>query len=176
MEERTGEAFELGEQLTVVGRKLAVGDTAPAFALDYLDPTDSALRTVRLADSAGRVRLLNVVNSLDTPVCHLETRRWEDLRSDLPADVLVYTVSMDLPYAQARWQAAEGVRHPALSSHRLETFGQDYGVLIKEWRLLQRAVFVIGRDDRLVHVEYLADQMREPDYAAATTASRRAAG
>ncbi len=176
MEERTGEAFELGEQLTVVGRKLAVGDTAPAFALDYLDPTDAALRTVRLADSAGQVRLLNVVNSLDTPVCHLETRRWEDLRSDLPEAVLIFTVSMDLPYAQARWQAAEEVRHPALSAHRLETFGQDYGVLIKEWRLLQRAVFVIGRDDRLVHAEYVADQMREPDYAAAIAAVRGAAG
>ena len=172
IEERTGEAFELDARLTVIGRKLRAGELAPAFSLDYLDPSDSSIRTVRLADSAGSVRLLNVVNSLDTPVCHLETRRWEELSGELPPEVQIYTISMDLPYAQARWQIAEGVTHPALSSHRGEQFGQDYGVLIKEWRLLQRAVFVIGRDDRLVHVEYVADQMREPDYTAALAAIR----
>src|SRR5262245_31177198 len=94
VEERTGEAFELGEQLTVVGRRLGVGEAAPEFALEHFD--GSAMATVRLADSAGSVRLLNVVNSLDTPVCHVETRRWEALRHDLPAGVRVYTVSMDL--------------------------------------------------------------------------------
>jgi thiol peroxidase len=82
---------------------------------------------------------------------------------------------MDLPFAQARWQTAESVTHPALSSHRSEQFGRDYGVLIKEWRLLQRAVFVIGRDNRLVYVEYVADQMREPDYGAAVAAVKSAA-
>jgi len=175
MEERIGEAFELGEQLTVVGKKLQPGEQAPDFILDSLDPSDSAIHSVQLTDSAGTVRLLNVVNSLDTPVCHVETRRWEELRADLPAEVRIYTVSMDLPFAQARWQAAEGVRHQALSTHRSEQFGQDYGVLIKEWRLLQRAVFVIDRHDRIVYAEYVADQMREPDYAAALEAARGAA-
>jgi thiol peroxidase len=175
IQERTDEAFELDARLTVVGRKLQVGEPAPDFTLDYLDPSDSSMRTIRLADSAGRVRLLNVVNSLDTPVCHLETRRWEELSGELPPGTRVYTISMDLPFAQARWQAAEGVAHPALSSHRGEKFGQDYGVLIKEWRLLQRAVFVIGRDDRIVHIEYVADQMREPDYDAAVAAVKSAA-
>jgi thioredoxin-dependent peroxiredoxin len=175
MEERIGEAFELGEQLTVVGKKLQPGEQAPDFILDSLDPSDSAIHRVQLTDSAGTVRLLNVVNSLDTPVCHVETRRWEELRADLPAEVRIYTVSMDLPFAQARWQAAEGVRHPALSTHRSEQFGQDYGVLIKEWRLLQRAVFVIDRHGQIVYTEYVADQMREPDYAAALEAARRAA-
>ncbi len=174
MQERTGEAFELGERLTVVGKKLQPGEAAPDFILDYLDPTDSTIHHMRLVDSAGMVRLLNVVNSLDTPVCHVETRHWEQLRTALPSDVYLYTVSMDLPFAQARWQTAEGVRHPSLSAHRSEQFGQDYGVLIKEWRLLQRAVFVIGRHDQIVYAEYVADQMREPDYAAAMEAARQA--
>jgi thiol peroxidase len=173
--ERTGEAFELGEQLTVIGRRLRPGEPAPDFALDRLDPQTSTIQTVRLADSAGQVRLLNVVNSLDTPVCHTETRRWEASRGDLPAGVRLYTITMDLPFAIARWCAAEGVAHEALSSHRSEQFGRDYGVLIKEWRLLQRAVFVVDRGDRIVHAEYVADQMQEPDYGAAMAAARSAA-
>ena len=175
MEERTGEAFELSEQLTVVGRKLRPGDAAPDFELQHVDPADSSAHAVRLAGSAGKVRLLNVVNSLDTSVCHIETRQWDKLRGDLPPDVVVYTISMDLPYAQARWQNSEGVTHQALSAHRSEQFGQDYGVLLKEWRLLQRAVFVIDRDGRITYAEYVPDQMREPDYDAAMEAVRQAA-
>lgn len=173
-EERTGEAFELDLQLTVVGHKLQRGDAAPAFALDYFDPTDSSIHSVRLTDSAGQVRLLHVVNSLDTPVCHVSTRRWDELRAELPPGVRLYTISMDLPFAQARWQGAEGITHQALSAHRSEQFGQDYGVLIKEWRLLQRAILVIDRQDRIAYAEYVADQMREPDYAAAIAAVQQA--
>ena len=172
--ERTGEAFELDEQLTVIGKQLAAGDPAPDFALDHWD--GSAMHSVTLADSAGTVRVLNVVNSLDTPVCEVETRRWEGLRRGLPAGVTLYTVSMDLPWAMARWNAAEQVEHQGLSSHRDERFGQDYGVLIKEWRLLQRAVFVIGKDDAVAYAEYVADQMLEPDYDAAVAAAKQAAG
>ncbi len=171
--ERMGEAYELGEQLTVIGRKLQPGDVAPDFALDCFD--GETMRTVRLADSAGSVRLLNVVNSLDTPVCHVETHRWENLRADLPENVCVYTISMDLPFAQSRWQQAENVAHQALSAHRDERFGRDYGVLIKEWRLLQRAVFVIDGAGRVTYAEYVPDQMREPDYTAAISAARHAA-
>ena len=175
MEERTGEAFELGEQLTVVGRKLQPGDMAPDFALDHIDPTDSSASVVSLADSAGKVRLLNIVNSLDTPVCHVETRQWDKLRAELPPNVVVYTISMDLPYAQARWHTAEGVGHKSLSAHKSEKFGQDYGVLIKEWRLLQRAVIMIDRDGRVAYAEYVPDQMKEPDYNSAVDAARQAA-
>ncbi len=174
MEERTGEAFELGEQLTVVGSKLRPGDKAPDFNLDHLDPNESAMSTVSLGDSAGKVRLLNVVNSLDTSVCHVETRKWDRLRADLPEGVEVYTVSMDLPFAQARWHSSEGVGHKSLSAHKSEQFGQDYGVLLKEWRLLQRAVFVIDRDDNIAYAEYVPDQMREPDYDKAIAAVRQA--
>lgn len=173
VEERIGEAFELGEQLTVIGRQLRPGDPAPAFTLDHFN--GSAVKPVRLQDSAGKVRLLHTVNSLFTPVCHVETRRWEELRAGLPPGVELYTVSMDLPFAQERWQVTEDVKHPMLSTHRSEQFGRDYGVLIKEWRLLQRAVFVIDRHDRIVYAEYVADQMREPDYGAALEAARRAA-
>jgi thioredoxin-dependent peroxiredoxin len=174
MVERRGEAFELGEQLTVMGRKLERGDTAPAFTLESFDATAGTMRSVDLADSAGKVRLLNVVNSLDTPVCHVETRRWDGLRENLPGNAILYTISMDLPYAQARWQAAERTAHEVLSSHKSEQFGHDYGVLIKEWRLLQRAVFVIDGDGQIVYTEYVADQMHEPDYDAALRAARAA--
>lgn len=133
VEERVGEAYELDEQLTVIGRKRVPGEQAPDFSLDCLDSSESTIRTINLANSAGTVRLFNVVNSLDTLVCHLETRRWDALCRDLPAGAIVYTISMDLPYAQARWKSAEGVDHQTLSSHRSEDFGRDYGVLIKEW-------------------------------------------
>jgi thioredoxin-dependent peroxiredoxin len=173
MEERTGEAFEFDEQLTVVGSKLRPGDVAPDFALDHFD--GAAVRSVQLADSVGRVRLLNIINSLDTPVCHTETRHWEELRGEMPPSVQVYTVSMDLPFTQTRWMRMEEITHQGLSSHRSEQFGMDYGVLLKEWRMLQRAVIVIDRQGHIVHAEYVPDQMAEPDYNTAVAAARLAA-
>ncbi|HSJ09619.1 MAG TPA: thiol peroxidase [Longimicrobiales bacterium] len=171
--ERTGEAFEETVRLTVVGEKLQVGMAAPAFELDTLEAGAAFPRTVTLDESRGHVRVLNVINSLDTPVCHVETRRWQDLLGDAPG-VKLYTVSMDLPFAQLRWCGAEDVGHTALSSHRSERFGIDYGVLLKEWRLLQRAVFVIDGNDQVAYAEYVADQMQEPDYDAALAAVRSA--
>lgn len=175
MTERVGEAYELGEQLTILGPQLQVGAAAPDFALETFDAEAQAMRTVGLGDTGGQVRLFNVVNSVDTPVCHIETRRWDGLRGDLPADVALATISMDLPFALSRWQTAEGVGHVLWSAHKSEDFGRDYGVLIKEWRLLQRAVFIIDRDNRVVYAEYVADQMAQPDYDAAVTAARAAA-
>jgi len=170
---RTSEAFEEAIQLTVLGERLAAGDPAPAFELDCLTPGDAFPHTVSLADTDGSVRLLNVINSIDTPVCHVETRRWEEIRASLPEGVTTYTISMDLPFALARWQTAENASHELLSAHRGERFGEDYGVMLEEWRLLQRAVFVIGRDGRIAHAEYVADQMQEPDYSAAFAAIER---
>jgi thioredoxin-dependent peroxiredoxin len=172
IEERTGEAYELGEQLTVMGRKLEVGKPVPDFALDHFD--GETISTVRLSDSTGSVRLLNVVNSLDTPVCDVETRRWDELRSDLPDGVVLYTISMDLPFAQARWGSSANLRHQALSAHRSEDFGREWGVLIKQWRMLQRAVFVVDPDGLLTYAEYVADQMQEPDYTLAVEAAAAA--
>jgi thiol peroxidase len=118
---------------------------------------------------------LNVVNSVDTPVCHVETCHWQALVKLLPQDVVLYTISMDLPFALARWASQADADHALLSAHRSDQFGRDYGVLLKEWRLLQRAVFVIGGDDRIAHAEYVPDQMREPDYDAALAAIAQAA-
>ena len=173
--ERVGEAFEGDIKLTVIGKRLEAGSTAPEFSLDILNPGDAVPHEVTLADGAGRVRLLHVVNSLDTPVCHLGAHRFERMAADLPQNVDVYTVSMDLPFAQLRWRASGGVSHGALSGHRSEAFGRDYGVLLREWRLFERSVFVIDGRGRLNHVEYVADQMAEPDYDAALTAARAAA-
>jgi len=169
MQERIGEAFEAGEQLTIVGAKLRVGDAAPDFALDWIDETTGAVTSVGLADTTGSVRLLNVINSIDTPVCQIETRTW-DGRIAAESEVSVFTISMDLPFALDRWRETESSGHKLLSSHRSDQFGQDYGVLLKEWRLLQRAVFVIDAHGLIAHAEYVPDQMREPDYDAAIAA------
>jgi len=164
VEERPGGAAEAGRPLTVVGRKLEPGDVAPDFELDCLDA--DGFRTVRLADTKGFVRVLNVINSVDTPVCDVQTKRL-DWQLD---GARLLTVSMDLPFAQARWAREAGVRHPQVSSHRSEDFGRDYGVLIKEWRALQRSIFVIDGSGRVRYVEYVVDQDSEPDYNAVVDA------
>jgi thioredoxin-dependent peroxiredoxin len=175
MEERMGEAFAGTEQLTVVGRRLHPGGTAPDFCLHYLDLVDMAVHTVRLADLAGMVRLLSVVNSLERPVCQVVTQRWEALREVLPADACIYTISMDTPEVQASFQDRTGVLHQALSAHHSVQFGQDYGVWLREWQQLQRSVVVLDRADHIVYVEYVSDQLSEPDYTAAIQAVQQAA-
>ena len=170
MEERIGGAEEDGQALTVVGRMLQPGEPAPDFTLDHFD--GSAMSSVSLGELAGSVVVLNVVNSVDTPVCDVQTRRVDSL---FPG-AKVLTVSMDLPFALARWTSAAGVNHPAVSSHRSEDFGRSYGVLIKEWRELQRSVFVIDPQGRLGYTQYVADQNDEPDYDAAVEAVSRLAG
>ncbi len=174
MEERMGEAFAGTKQLTVIGRQLQAGDPAPDFRLDYLDLADLAVRTIFLADSTGLVRLLNIVNTLEYPRCQQVIKQWEALQVMLPPDACIYTVSVDPPQMQARWQDTVGVLHQILSAHRSHQFGQDYGVWLKEWRQLAQAVFVLDRNDRIVYAEYVADQLREPDYAAAMQAVQRA--
>jgi thioredoxin-dependent peroxiredoxin len=178
VEERVGEAFELGEQLTVVGRRLRAGEAAPEFALERFD--GEAMSTVRLADSAGSVRLLNVVNSLDTPVCQVETRRWEQSRGDLPAGVTVYTVSMDLPFAQKRFCGSEGIENiQTLSDFRGSSFGRAYGVLIKDTPLaglLARALFVVDPAGTIRYSQIVPEIAQEPNYDEALNALRAAAG
>ncbi len=176
MEERVGGAFAGSEHLTVIGRRLHPGGTAPDFCLNYLDLVDMAVHTVRLSDLAGMVRLLSMVNSLERPICQMVTRRWEALCAALPLDACIYTVSMDTPEVQARWQDRTGVLHQALSAHHSVQFGQDYGVWLREWHLLQRSVVVIDRTDRIAYIEYVTDQMSEPDYTAAIHAVQQAAG
>ena len=170
MEERIGGAEEDGQPLTVVGRMLQPGERAPDFTLDHFD--GSSMSSVSLGELTGAVVVLNVVNSVDTPVCDVQTRRVDSL---FPG-AKVLTVSMDLPFALARWTSAAGVTHPAVSSHRSEDFGRDYGVLIKEWREFQRSIFVIDSEGRLTYTEYVPDQNDEPDYDAAVEAVSRLAG
>jgi len=164
VEERVGGAAEAGQPLTVVGRQLELGDVAPDFELDHLD--DTGLHTIRLADTNGLVRVLNVVNSIDTPVCDVQTKKL-DWQLD---GARLLTVSMDLPFAEARWAREACVRHPVVSSHRSEDFGRAYGVLIKEWRALQRSIFVIDGSGHVRYVEYVVDQDAEPDYNAVVDA------
>jgi thiol peroxidase len=175
MEEHKDLAFAGAQRLTVGGRRLHPGDAAPDFSLDYLDVADLAVRMVSLADSTGMVRLLNVVNSLQRPVCQRVTQRWEALCADGPANVCIYTVSMDSPQMQASFQDSARVLHQALSAQRSDQFGQDYGVWLVEWQLLQRSVFVIDQNARIIYTEYVADQQAEPNYVAALQAVALAA-
>ncbi len=166
MEERVGGAFALDDHFTVVGRKLQPGDQAPDFSLDYVDLIDMTIHRAQLMDSGGIVRVFSIINSLNIPTCRRQTQRWEELSSSFPPDVCLYTISMDLPYAQVEWQASEKIIHQTLSAHQNEQFGRDYGVLLKELRLLQRAVFVVDRNNYIAYAEYVADQHCEPDYEA----------
>jgi thiol peroxidase len=163
-DERFGDVTWEGSGQTALGTRLAPGDLAPDAEL--LSPE---LKPVRLSEFAGAVLLLSTVPSLDTPVCDLETRRWNEEASRLPG-VTVLTVSMDLPFALERWRDANGVGQPLASAHMNERFGVDYGVLIKEKRLLARALFLVDAERRLRHVEYVREVDDHPDYGRALAA------
>ena len=167
--ERAGAASLRGNPFTVIGSELKPGDPAPEFNLVGAGNAD-----VSLKDTAGKVRIISTVPSLDTAVCSTETKKWEAQRADL-GDIAMITVSMDLPPGQARWTSENSVEHTVASSHRSEQFATDYGVLIKELRYLQRAVFVVGKDDKIKYVEYVQELPSEPDYDRALDAAREAA-
>ncbi len=169
VEERPGAVTLRGNPFTLLGRELKAGDTAPDFTL-----VGPGMSEVTLREWAGKVRLISCVPSLDTPVCSAETQKWEARRADL-GDIAMLTISMDLPPAQARWCTENKVEHTVASSHKNEQFAIDYGVLIRELRYLQRAVFVVGKDDTIVHVEYVKEIASEPDYDKAIAAARQAA-
>ncbi len=156
-----------GKMLTVVGPELKPGDAAPDFRLVAND-----LSVKTLGEWAGTTRIVSVVPSLDTGVCDRQTRRFNELAASIP-DVVVLTVSMDLPFAQKRWCGAAGVdKVHTLSDHRDASFGAAWGTLIKDVRLLQRAVFVVGKDGRVRHAQYVVQTGTEPDYDAALAAAR----
>jgi thioredoxin-dependent peroxiredoxin len=172
---QTTERFGLiqvgGKDATVVGDDLAVGNTAPDFTAQALDWSN-----VRgLAGTAGKVRILAAVPSLDTNVCDRETRRFNAEAASLSKDIAIEVISTDLPYTQKRWCGAAGVDQvQTLSDHMNVEFGVKYGVLIKERRILRRAVFVIGRNDKLTYVAYMPKLGDEPDYAAVLDAAKKA--
>ncbi len=159
-QERMNAATFKGGPLTLIGPELKAGDKAPDFKL-----IDTGLKPVTLADSKGKTRLFSVVPSIDTPVCDLQTKRFNQEASKFPANVAVITVSMDLPFAQGRWCGLSGAEKiQMLSDYRERAFGQAYGVLIKELQLLSRAVFVIGPDDKVQYAEYVKEVTEHPDY------------
>lgn len=164
--ERPGDVTFQGNPLTAMGSKLNVGKKAPEFELLAND-----LSMVKLSGSAGKVRLVSVVPSLDTPVCDLQTRRFNEQLDALGDCVTGYTVSADLPFAQARWCGAAGVkRMQTLSDHRAMAFGDAYGTHVKELRLESRAVFVIDGTGVIRYVEYVKEITNHPDYDAALAA------
>ena len=169
-QERTGAATFQGNPLTLLGPELKVGDKAPDFVLLAND-----LSAVNLQKTAGKVRLISVVPSIDTPVCDLQTRHFNQDASNLGEGVVILTVSMDLPFAQKRWCAAAGVdRVVMLSDHRDASFGAAYGTLIKELRLDSRAIFVVDRNGAIKHVEYVKEITNHPNYDAALLAAKNA--
>lgn len=159
-----------GNAVALSGTELKVGDTAPDFNLQ-----SNGLEDVNLAASAGKTRIIATIPSLDTGVCHAETKRFNDEAAALP-NVAILVVSTDLPFGQKRWCGAEGVDKVAcLSDHRAASFGQSYGVLITGGpldRCLTRAIFVVGADNKIKHVEYVPEITSHPNYDAVLAAAK----
>lgn len=165
-EERKGVITVEGKPLTLLGDEIKAGDPAPD-----VEVLDNDLAPVKLSSFRGKVCIILSVPSLDTPVCDVETRKFNEEATRLALDVALLTISMDLPFAQKRWCGAAGVtRIQALSDHRDASFGESYGVLIKELRLLARAVFVVDRDGIVRYVDVVKEITNEPDYEAALNA------
>ncbi|MBP2112860.1 MULTISPECIES: thiol peroxidase [Paenibacillus] len=165
-QERTGVATFKGNPITLVGPQLKAGDSAPQFTV-----SKNLLEDVTLTEYAGKIKLISVVPSLDTGVCDAQTRRFNSEAAGLGDDVVILTISTDLPFAQARWCGAAGIDSViTLSDHKETSFGQAYGVLIKEFRLDMRSIFVVDKNDTLAYVEYLGEMAEHPDYEAAISA------
>jgi len=166
MKERSGIATIEGKPLTLVGEEVKVGDKAPDFTV-----LDNDLSPVDFSSYRGKVCVISSVPSLDTPVCDTETRRFNQEAGRLGSDVVILTISMDLPFAQKRWCGAAGVdKVQTLSDHREASFGTAYGVLIKELRLLARAIFVVDREGIIQYIQLVKELTKEPDYEAVLNA------
>jgi len=170
-EERSKVITFKGNPMTVCGPALKLGGPAPAFQV-----VDNALQPVTQKTAAGKVQLITVVPSIDTPVCDTMARRFNEEAAQLPDSVEIYTVSLDLPFAQKRWCGAAGIeRVKMLSDYQERSFGLNYGVLIKELKLLARAVFVIDKTGKLAYQEIVKEVTAEPDYTAALNAALKLA-
>jgi thiol peroxidase len=168
--ERPGATTLKGNPLTLIGPELNAGAAAPDFSV-----TDGNLKPVSLKDTGSNVRIISVVPSLDTPVSDAQTKRFNEEAAKLP-DVDIYTVSMDLPFAQKRWCGAFGVdKVKMLSDHKDGSFGANYGTLIKELRIESRAIFVVDRHNTIKHAEYVKEVADHPNYETALAAARSAA-
>jgi thiol peroxidase len=171
MSERFGAVTMKGNPLTLVGQEVKAGDPAPDFKV-----VDNNLGPFQFSSRAGKICILSAVPSLDTPVCDLETRRFNQEAASLGPGVEIFTISMDLPFAQKRWCGAAGVdRVQTFSDHREAAFGLAYGVLIKELRLLARAVFVVDGSGLIRYLQLVKELSTEPDYEAVLQAVRQLA-
>jgi thiol peroxidase len=169
MSERKGLVTFMGNPLTLIGNEVKVGDTAPDFVV-----LDNNLSPVKLSSFRGKVCILSSVPSLDTPVCDTETRKFNEAAGRLGKDIAILTISMDLPFAQKRWCAAAGVNQvQTLSDHREASFGNAFGVLIKELRLLARAVFLVDRKGVIQYIQQVKEIASEPDYEAVFNALKK---
>jgi thioredoxin-dependent peroxiredoxin len=177
--ERKGVITLEGRPLTLLGPELKVGQKAPDFSLAPPNPRvelAANATSVGLSQSNGKVRVISVVPSVDTPVCDLQTKHFED-EANAYGNVMFYTISMDLPFAQARYCGANGVtRMEVLSDYREGSFGTAYGVLIKELRLLSRAVFIIDKDNSVKYVQYVKEISQPVDFDTALTALKELVG
>jgi thiol peroxidase len=170
-QERSGAVTMRGNPLTLVGPELEVGAEAPDVALVSPQMQETSIRPT------GTVRIVSVVPSLDTPVCDIQTKRFNEEAANVGPGIEIVTVSADLPFAQARWASANGVGDVSfLSDHRAMAFGDAYGTHVKELRLDARAVFVIDPAGRIVHAQYVRELAEQPDYDAAIKAAKKAAG
>ncbi len=168
MNERAGIITFKGNPMTLLGPELKVGDKAPEFSA-----VDTTLAPVGIDSHAGKIRIISAVPSLDTPVCDTETRRFNQEAAVLPENVVVLTVSMDLPFAQKRWCGAAGIdRVITLSDYRDRSFGYAYGVVIKELLLLARCVFVVDGQGIIRYIQQVPEVTSEPDYAAVISATK----
>ena len=171
MEERSAAVTMHGNPLTLIGKELSVGDSAPDLEL-----LDNDLNPIKLSSYRGKVCVISSVPSLDTPVCDMETRRFNEAAGQLGEDVAILTVSVDLPFAQKRWCGAAGVEKVVtLSDHRDTAFGTAFGVLIKELRLLGRSIFVLDRNGIIQYIQNVKELSEEPDYDAVLGAVQKIA-
>ncbi len=159
MERKSLVTFQ-GNPLTLLGNVLNVGDKAPQFTA-----LDKDLSPVSLSDFAGKTKIISVTPSLDTPVCNLQATTFNKAAASLSTNIALINVSMDLPFAIARFCSAEGIdRLTTLSDHRDASFGLSYGVLVEELRLLARSIFVIDKTDTIRYVEIVPEMTNEPNY------------
>ncbi len=167
--ERTGIVTIKGNPLTLMRQEVKVGDKAPDFVV-----LDAELKEVRLKDFAGKVKVISVTPSLDTPVCDLQARRFNQEASFLPDRVVFLNISMDLPFAISRFCTSAGIEKvKALSDHREASFGLAYGVLIKELRLLARSIFIIDENDVIRYAEIVPEVTDHPNYERALSELKR---
>jgi thiol peroxidase len=165
---RSGAVTFKGSPLTLAGEAIQVGQQAPDFKLHFFK---DGLQTLTLADVKGKPTLLSVVPSLDTPVCATQTKKFNESLAKLGNSVHAVTVSLDLPFAQARFCGAENITNMRTGSdYQDRSFGQKYGTLIEELKILSRAIFVLDANGKVTYVEYVPEVASEPNYDAALEA------